>query len=61
MLRSLNPDPIDAISIHAYGEDAERIVWAVTTSRFGSGFTTSQSSGRGGAGVLVVPGSVRCR
>jgi hypothetical protein len=34
---------------------------SATTSRFGSGFTTSQSSGRGGAGVLVVPGSVRCR
>jgi hypothetical protein len=32
-----------------------------TTSRFGSGFTTSQNAGRGGAGVLVVPGAVRCR
>ena len=34
---------------------------SATTSRFGGGFTTSQSSGRGGAGVLVVPGSARCR
>jgi phage-related protein len=34
---------------------------SATTSRFGSGFTTSQSSWRGGAGVLVVPGSARCR
>jgi hypothetical protein len=33
MLRSLNPDPIDAISIHAYGEDAERIAWSVQAAK----------------------------
>jgi hypothetical protein len=33
MLRSLNPDPIDAISIHAYGEDAERIAWSVQAAQ----------------------------
>lgn len=33
MLRSLNPDPIDAISIHAYGEDAERIEWNVRAAK----------------------------
>jgi hypothetical protein len=33
MLRSLNPDPIDAISIHAYGEDAERIAWGVQAAQ----------------------------
>jgi hypothetical protein len=33
MLRSLNPDPIDAISIHAYGEDAERIAWSVRAAK----------------------------
>ncbi|MEX1048244.1 MAG: cellulase family glycosylhydrolase [Akkermansiaceae bacterium] len=29
MLGSLNPDPIDAISIHAYGADTDRIAWSV--------------------------------
>jgi len=29
MLDSLNPEPIDAISIHAYGDDTERIAWSV--------------------------------
>ena len=33
MLRSLNPDPIDAISIHAYGEDTERIAWSVRAAK----------------------------
>jgi DNA replication initiation complex subunit (GINS family) len=33
MLRSLNPDPIDAISIHAYGEDAERIAWSARAAK----------------------------
>jgi hypothetical protein len=33
MLRSLNPDPIDAISIHAYGEDMERIAWSVQAAK----------------------------
>jgi hypothetical protein len=33
MLRSLNPDPIDAISIHAYGEDTDRIAWAVRAAK----------------------------
>jgi hypothetical protein len=33
MLRSLNPDPIDAISIHAYGKDTERIAWAVRAAK----------------------------
>jgi hypothetical protein len=40
-----------------------RTSWGATTttSRVGSGFTTSQNAGRRGAGVLVVPGSGRCR
>ena len=29
MLQSLNPDPVDLISIHSYGEDFERIGWSV--------------------------------
>jgi hypothetical protein len=33
MLRNLNPEPIDAISIHAYGEDTERIAWAVRAAK----------------------------
>jgi hypothetical protein len=33
MLRSLNPDPIDAISIHAYGENTGRIAWAVRAAK----------------------------
>jgi hypothetical protein len=33
MLRSLNPEPIDAISIHAYGEDTERIAWSVRAAK----------------------------
>ena len=33
MLRSMNPDPIDAISIHAYGEDTKRIAWAVRAAK----------------------------
>jgi len=33
MLRSLNPDPIDAISVHAYGEDTERVAWSVRAAK----------------------------
>jgi hypothetical protein len=33
MLRNLNPDPINAISIHAYGEDVERIGWSVRAAK----------------------------
>jgi len=33
MLRSLNPNPIDAISVHAYGEDMERIAWSVRAAK----------------------------
>lgn len=33
MLRTLNPDPIDALSIHAYGEDTERISWSIRAAK----------------------------
>jgi len=33
MLRNLNPDPINAISIHAYGEDVKRIGWSVRAAK----------------------------
>ncbi len=33
MLRSLKHDPIDAISVHAYGEDTARVAWAVRAAK----------------------------
>jgi hypothetical protein len=33
MLQNLNPDPINAISVHAYGEDVERIGWSVRAAK----------------------------
>jgi len=33
MLRNLNPDPINAISIHAYGKDLKRIAWSVRAAK----------------------------